>query len=392
MVRVIRGLTIAGLTVFLLTAIPLFAQLEAPDARLARLRHGVNLSGWFAQVYDKQGYTKEHFQSWTTPDDIALIKAMGFDHVRLGVNPQPMFNSVHPDQISAEYLAQLDAAMQMALDRDLAVIIDIHPDDDFKAQMKDDVFVQKFTDFWRSLARHYGKYDPERVFLEVMNEPVMNDPYRWSGIQAKLVAAIREGAPQHTVLATGAKWSNDDELVFLDPLRDSNVIYSFHFYFPHLFTHQGATWGAYSWQWVKGLSYPSTPESASRAAAAVPDAQDRLAVIRYGYEHWDAARIDAEINQVAEWSRRNHVPVMCNEFGVYREYADPHDRAAWLNDVRTSLVKNGIGWTVWDYGGSFGVVTKANGRATPDEFAVSALGLKLPRVDKNGVPTVTGKN
>ncbi|MGA2697841.1 MAG: hypothetical protein ABSE92_17405, partial [Terriglobales bacterium] len=77
MVRVIRGLTIAGLTVFLLTAIPLFAQLEAPDARLARLRHGVNLSGWFAQVYDKQGYTKEHFQSWTTPDDIALIKAMG---------------------------------------------------------------------------------------------------------------------------------------------------------------------------------------------------------------------------------------------------------------------------------------------------------------------------
>jgi aryl-phospho-beta-D-glucosidase BglC (GH1 family) len=395
MVRGIRSLTLACLTVFLVTALPLFAQQQdAPDAqgRLARLRHGVNLSGWFAQVYDKQGYTKEHFQSWTTPDDIALIKAMGFDHVRLGVNPQPMFNSAHPDQISAEYLAEVDAAVRMILDHDLAVIIDIHPDDDFKAQMKDDVFVQKFTDFWRALARHYAKYDPERVFLEVMNEPVMSDPYRWSGIQAKLVAAIREGAPQHTIIATGAKWSNDDELVFLDPLRDSNVIYNFHFYFPHLFTHQGATWGAYSWQWVKGLSYPSTPESATRAAAAVPDAQDRLAVIRYGYEHWDAARIDAEINQVAEWSRKTHVPVICNEFGVYREYADPHDRAAWLNDVRTSLEKHGIGWTVWDYSGSFGVVTKANGHATPDELAVPALGLKPPRVDKNGVPTVTGKN
>jgi endoglucanase len=321
-----------------------------------------------------------------------LIKAMGFDHVRLGVNPQPMFNSVRPDQISAEYLGEVDAAVQMILDHDLAVIIDIHPDDDFKAQMKEDVFVQKFSDFWRALARHYARYDPERVFLEVMNEPVMSDPYRWSGIQTKMVAAIREGAPLHTIIATGAKWSNDDELVFLDPLRDPNIIYNFHFYFPHLFTHQGSTWGTYSWQWVKGLSYPSTPESAARAAAAVPDAQDRLSVIRYGYEHWDAARIDAEINQVAEWSRKNRVPVMCNEFGVYREYADPHDRAAWLNDVRGSLEKHGIGWTVWDYSGSFGVVTKANGRAMPDELAVPALGLKLPRVDKNGVPTVTGKN
>ena len=36
-----------------------------------------------------------------------------------------------------------------------------------------------------------------------------------------MVAAIREGAPLHTIIATGAKWSNDDELVFLDPLRDS---------------------------------------------------------------------------------------------------------------------------------------------------------------------------
>ena len=44
-------------------------------ARAARLRHGINASNWFAQVYDKRGYTKEHFQDWTTADDIALIKS-----------------------------------------------------------------------------------------------------------------------------------------------------------------------------------------------------------------------------------------------------------------------------------------------------------------------------
>src|SRR2546430_17702551 len=44
------------------------------------LRHGINLSEWFAQVYDQRGYTKEHFEAWNTAQDIALIKAMGFDH------------------------------------------------------------------------------------------------------------------------------------------------------------------------------------------------------------------------------------------------------------------------------------------------------------------------
>jgi aryl-phospho-beta-D-glucosidase BglC (GH1 family) len=153
------------------------------------------------------------------------------------------------------------------------------------------------------------------------------------------------------------------------------VIYNFHFYDPHIFTHQGATWGSYFWQWVKGLRYPSSPESAAKVAASVPDAVDRLAVIRYGQDHWDAARIDAEITQVAEWARQRGVPVVCNEFGVYRAYADPHDREAWIHDVRTALERHGMGWTMWDYSGSFGVVTKKDGRSTPDEFTLRALGL-----------------
>src|SRR5271166_6442356 len=78
-------------------------------ARAARLRHGINASNWFAQVYDKRGYTKEHFQDWTTADDIALIKSMGFDHVRLSVNPQPMMPQHRPDEIPAEYLGYLDS-------------------------------------------------------------------------------------------------------------------------------------------------------------------------------------------------------------------------------------------------------------------------------------------
>jgi endoglucanase len=346
-------------------------------ARAGKLKRGINASGWFAQVYDKRGYTPEHFQAWTTAGDIALIQSMGFDHVRLSVNPQPMVSEREPNKIPAEYLASLDAAVKMILDHGLAVEIDLHPESDFKARLaKDDDFVERFADFWRALAAHYSSWDEDRVFLEIMNEPEFTDRYRWLGVQMKLAAAIREGAPALTIIAAGARWSDDDDLVFQEPLRDPNIIYNFHFYEPHIFTHQGATWSAYYWHWLRGLSYPSNPESAERAAALVPDAADRLQVIRYGHDQWDAARIESEMKQAAEWARRRGVPLVCNEFGVYREYADPLDRAAWLRDVRTALERNGIGWTMWDYSGSFGVVTKKDGKALADDGALRALGMR----------------
>jgi endoglucanase len=346
-------------------------------ARAGKLKHGINASGWFAQVYEKRGYTAEHFQAWTTVDDIALIRSMGFDHVRLSVNPQPMFNEREPNLLPADYLVSLDAAVKMILDHGLAVVIDLHPESDFKARLgKEDDFVERFADFWRALAAHYSTWDAERVFLEVMNEPEFGDRYRWLGVQMKLVAAIREGAPGLTIIAAGARWSNDDELVFEEPVRDPNVIYNFHFYEPYIFTHQGATWSAYYWHWLRGVRYPSSEESAAKAAALVPDEVNRLQVIRYGREHWDARRIEAEMKQAAEWARRRGVPLVCNEFGVYRDYADPTDRDAWLHDVRTALEHNGIGWTMWDYSGSFGVVTKKDGKTVVDDGAVGGLGMK----------------
>jgi len=72
------------------------------------------------------------------------------------------------------------------------------------------------------------------------------------------------------------------------------------------------------------------------------------------------------------------VPVICAEFGVYRKYADTESRTAWLADVRTSLERHGMGWTMWDYSGGFGVVTKVDSGAVPDELTVRALGLKMP--------------
>jgi endoglucanase len=352
---------------------------SVPAARLAHIRHGINLSEWFAQVYDSKGYTKEHFQTWNTATDMALIKSAGFDHVRLSVNPQPMMDASRRPGGRDEYFGYLDAAVKMILDAGLEVELDMHPDSDFKAKLaKEDDFVERFSDFWYMVAQHYASWDADRIFFEILNEPEMRDPYRWYGVEAKLAASIRRGAPANTIIAAGARWDDDDDLVFLEPLPDPNVVYVFHFYEPHIFTHQGATWGAYYWKWLKGLHYPSSPENAVQVATLVPEARDRMQVIRYGQDHWDASRVEAEINQAADWAKQRGVPLICNEFGVFRTFSDPQDRARWLTDVRTALERHNIGWAMWDYSGSFGVVTNRDTKAKLDEVTVKALGLKMP--------------
>ncbi|HWH57492.1 MAG TPA: cellulase family glycosylhydrolase [Terriglobales bacterium] len=351
--------------------------------RARHLRRGINLSEWFAQVYDPKGYTKEHLVGWVTADDVALIKSMGFDHVRLSINPAPMMHHNEADRIPGDYLGYLDGAVKMVLDHGLAVILDMHPDSDFKAKLvqRDDE-VEQFSDFWRALAHHYSTYDPEMVYFEILNEPEFRDRYRWAGVQAKLAAAIRDGAPKHTIIAAGANWSDIDDLLELTPLSDPNVIYNFHFYDPHTFTHQGATWGENYWHFETKLAYPAEMHNAEQVASEQPDRLNRLRVLRYALDHWDANRIAVEIGQAAEWAKHWNVPLTCNEFGVYRRDSDPQDRARWIHDVRATLEHDGIGWNMWDYGarddgGGFGVVNgPKEGPNTPDEVTVQALGLK----------------
>ena len=361
-----------------------FAQANSlAHRRAAHLRHGINLSEWFAQVYDPKGYTKEHFDSWTTDADITLVKSMGFDHVRLSVNPAPMMRHNMADQLPPEYVAYLDAAVKMILNHGLAVIIDVHPDSDFKQKLvQRDEFVEQFSDFWRAIARHYSTYDPEMVYFEILNEPEFRDRYRWAGVQASLANAIREGAPKHTIIAAGANWSDIPDLVSLTPLQDPNVIYNFHYYEPHTFTHQGATWGVNYWHFENKLAYPSNMENVQKVANDQPDAVNRYSVLEYGLDHWDANRIAAEIGQAADWAKHWNVPLTCNEFGVYRRDSDAQDRARWLHDVRTALEHDGIGWNMWDFGGrdnsrGFGVVNGGtDGSNVPDELTLQALGLK----------------
>jgi hypothetical protein len=371
-----------SLAALLLIGLPATAQdhsvgVQTAFARVQHLKHGINASEWFAQ--SASDYSAARTNRYIDAQDIALMARLGFDNVRLSIDPVPLeLGPLGKEGFNIDFLGRLDKVVDTILADGMAVQIDIHPEPGYKQQLRtSDAAVDRLTSLWRRLAVHYATRDPEMVFYEIMNEPEVSDRYRWAGMQEHMAAAIREVAPRNTIIATGPNDSGIQDLLTLNPLLDGNVIYTFHVYNPLQFTHQGASWAPPWMSYTHGIPYPATESSMQELLKQVPDANDRLDLESYWLDRWDAHRVRLFVDEAAAWSQANHVPLICNEFGVYRVYADAASRMNWIRDVRTAFEADGIGWTMWDYRGGFGVVWKEDGQpAKVDQAVVEALGLK----------------
>ena len=179
------------------------AGLQTAFARSQHLKRGINLSHWFSQ--NPRDYSAQHTDKDTDAGDIALIARLGFDNVRLSIDAAPLEKGpLGPDGLNDEFVGRLDRALDTILADGLAVQVDLHPEDSYKMPLRtSDDAVERLVMLWRKLAAHYASRDPERVFFEIMNEPEVNDPFRWAGIQARVAAAIRDVAPKQTIIAAG---------------------------------------------------------------------------------------------------------------------------------------------------------------------------------------------
>src|SRR5579875_2218153 len=343
------------------------------------LQRGINTSDWFAQ--QPGNYSVERLRSFTTPADLALIHQLGFDHIRLSIDADPLVGWQHHRPDGNAFMAEIDRVVQAANADSLAVIIDIHPESAYKQRLLQGTdAVNNFVALWRMLAEHFKSTDPKLVFFEIMNEPEQPDTYRWQGIESTVAQTIRQVTPQHTIIAAGARWSGLDDLLQLQPIADTNVIYTFHDYEPFTFTHQGATWTDPREIPLRNVPYPSTPDNVIPNEAQEPTLEGQMYVEDYGLARWVLERVDRTIAFAAKWGQQHHVPVYCGEFGVHKPYAPPADRAHWIHDMRVTLEKYHIGWNMWDYQANFGLVDKPdNGTAVPDPAIVDALGLNAPK-------------
>jgi aryl-phospho-beta-D-glucosidase BglC (GH1 family) len=359
--------------------------------RAARLAHGINLSNWYAQAPD---YSAERLTTFIDAADFRLIRSLGFDCVRLSINPEPLLAlppATEPPPIldrdatlsptatlplRPEAMARLDKTVREINAAGLVVVLDIHPEEAWLRQAFTDEGIPNFLYFWRTFARHYAGTDPEMVYFEVLNEPHNVSAGRWAIEQERAVAVIRKEAPAHTIVVTGTEFGGIGGLLGLIPLADANLIYSFHDYDPMVFTHQGATWAGDEFKPLRGVPYPSTTENIEPAIAATHDPGGTNLLQHYGIEHWSRARMQQDISTVVDWQRRSQVPVWCGEFGVYRDFAPTADRARWIADMRQTLEAAHLGWAMWDYRASFGMVMKKDRSTTVDDSIVQALGLK----------------
>jgi endoglucanase len=361
-----------GLLMF--AGVPVWAQGDVAYQRAEHLQHGVNTSIWFAQAPGR--YTEDRLKTFTTDDDLVLIHALGFDHVRVSIDPDPLVLWERNDPQGVMFMAHLDHVVKAATDLGLAVIVDVHPEEAYKAKLlQGSESVQQFAALWRALAGHFAGTDPKLVLFEVMNEPEQTDPYRWEGIQLSVGTEIRRVAPEHTLILCGDRWSGLAELLGTEPVGLPNVIYTFHDYDPFVFTHQGATWAGADLVPLRQVPYPATPEMVKANVAQESGLGSQFFVEEYALEHWNAARMDGTLAYAERWSQAHHVPVYVGEFGVLRTYAPATDRARWITDMRTMMEKHHLGWAMWDYQTNFGLVTKQDGKTTVDAAVGRALGL-----------------
>jgi endoglucanase len=351
------------------------------EVRIARLAKGINIPSWF---WLNRGPVDELEKRY--PDtDLQLIAKLGFTHVRVPIDMANIYDSGQPDFLNKTNLPYLDRGIRKILSYKLAIILDLHSisqqegGSNYSGPLgRDETFTETFCHFWTSFARHVSQFDPDWVILEPMNEPVLSGKEEnWPPVQKKVIAAIRKGAPKHSILATGAQWSNLDTLLKLEPLEDHNIIYNFHFYEPHIFTHQGATWSS---DWVKPLRaipYPSSPEIVKDLVEKYPGEEIKRNIRRYGEQRWNREKIEGRMREASDWAKKHGVKIICDEWGAYKRYCPPEYRTAWLRDVRTSCEKFGIGWCMWTFDGSFGVVDRENGIAVVDKDVGAALGLNV---------------
>ena len=350
------------LTCSLFSVIIALSAAAVPESRLNKLKRGIN----YAPLRKVPPETLDMAE-------IELFRRAGFHYVRLPVNARSLFDLKNPERLKRRGLEHLDAAIQIITNCRLAVTVEIH---DVSPDLweKDD-YADKFARSWRTLAKRLSAYDPEWVFLEMVNEPSAETPEKWNQIWPKILLAMREGAPEHTLIVDANQrvskneWDAVRALTMLEPVNDPNVVYNFHFYHPMIFTHQGAAWGWDMLRHFHNIPYPSSPAAVESLLSGI-DEQARRYVKEYGAEYWNSRKMARKLSLAANWAQQHGAPLICNEIGVYRKISPPQSRIAYLRDVRTVLERYDIGWAIW-----FGLRTKSEKKTILDSDVASALGL-----------------
>ena len=319
------------------------------------INRGTNLAHWLSQS-NKRGDERARF---LTRADIAAIAEMGFDHVRLPIDEEQMWDE--NGKRFSEAFTLMQNCIQWCSKEKIKVVVDLHilRSHHFNAKVKplwtDPAEQDKFCRLWLDLSSALKKFPNSLVAYELMNEAVADDPEQWNQLIEKAVKVIRKSEPGRTIVIGSNKWQSYSTFNELRvPSGDRNIILSFHFYEPFLLTHYHASWTNqrnylgpvhYPGVILTGEEYDKLPES------------DKPEVKKWIGKEFNKEIIRSMFEKPLAKARMLGLPLYCGEYGVISDAPDP-ETLRWYNDMVQLFTENGIASANWNYkSGNFGLVT-----------------------------------
>ncbi|MGV3539747.1 MAG: cellulase family glycosylhydrolase [Rufibacter sp.] len=363
--QVYRWLLVYGFLLWLLPALTASAQ-KAP------FNKGVNLTNWF-----QAGSVKELPFSRYTRKDFEQIKSLGVDVIRLPLNLHTLTKGAPNYTIEPLLFTFLDHAVAWAEELDLHLILDNHSFDPIaNTQPEVEQILEKV---WPQLAQRY-KYRSDKLYYEILNEPHGISDALWNAIQGRIIQKIRAIDTKHYLIVGATNFNSYNNLAQLPVYADSKLIYTFHFYDPFLFTHQGSSWIEPSLVPLANMPFPYRAQDMPGLPNSLKGSWMESAYNTYGNEG-TVARVKQLIDIAAAFQQARKVPVFCGEFGVFAPNSLPSDRVFWYQTVRQYLDEKNIAWTSWDYHGEFGLFNLGGTNLFEHDLNVpllQALGFTVP--------------
>ena len=190
-----------------------------------------------------------------------------------------------------------------------------------------------FNFHWEVFAKRYKGVSPEKLSFNLLNEaPSPREGYMsredYITIMSNAAAVIRSYSPDRPVIVDGLSVGND----VIPEMIPLYIIQSVHAYIPALISHYRASW-------VDKGTFP-TP-----TWPTAPDSNGRV---------WDRQRLEEHYKQWGELTAQR-VGVHCGECGCWNR--TPYQVfIAWFGDVMDILKGYGIGYSLWQFRGGFGII------------------------------------
>jgi endoglucanase len=284
--------------------------------RCENLAKGVNLSNWLEAYWLNEDYPNIQYYS---EKDIENISKMGFSSVRLPILFEQLFDTLPPYTVkNSKHITfeLIDSVILWSSRYNLNLIIDNHhgyrlTDNNFKIQVK------RLQSIWIYLAEKYQYLDVNTTFFELYNEPygISNDNLHF--VFSSIIDTMRSIGFNHTLIVGASNYNSYSSLIESKPYNDDNIIYTFHFYSPYNFTHQGLSW------------------------TSIPVGR------KFPHHLHELSEILRSFNQLTSWSTKNNAPIMIGEIGV-SFYAESDSRCNWINYVYNIINSRHLPWFYWD--------------------------------------------